>query len=154
MVRIVSALAMWLVIGIACAAPPNVLFIAVDDMRPDLGCYGVEFVKTPNLDRLAAGGTIFTKAYCQQAVCSPSRTSLLTGKRPDTTRIYDLQTHFRDTIPETVTLPQQFKQAGYHTAGMGKIYHGGLDDPASWSEPHQVPKGTQQWAAAGEQKDC
>jgi arylsulfatase A-like enzyme len=77
----------------------------------------------------------FRRAYCQQAVCSPSRTSLLTGLRPDTTRVYDLETHFRKTIPDAVTLPQRFLQAGYHTVGMGKIYHSGLDDAASWSEP-------------------
>ena len=73
----------------------NVLFIAVDDLRPQLGCYGMEKMHTPNLDALAARGTLFNRAYCQQAVCSPSRTSLLTGRRPDTTRVYDLQTHFR-----------------------------------------------------------
>ena len=69
-------------------------------------------------------------------MCSPSRTSLLTGRRPDTTRVYDLQTHFRDTIPDVVTLPQHFKANGYHTQGLSKIYHGGLDDPESWSVPH------------------
>lgn len=136
--RVLIAAALLLVGTIAPAADkPNILFIAVDDLRPDLGCYGVEFVKTPNLDKLAASGTIFTQAYCQQAVCSPSRTSLLTGKRPDTTRVWDLNTHFRDRIPDTVTLPQQFKQHGYHAVGMGKIYHGGFDDAASWSEPHR-----------------
>ncbi|MGC1275690.1 MAG: sulfatase [Planctomycetaceae bacterium] len=134
------------------AEKPNVLFIAVDDMRPDLGCYGVDFVKTPNLDKLAASGTIFTQAYCQQAVCSPSRTSLLTGKRPDTTKVWDLETHFRDHIPDTVTLPQQFKQHGYHAVGMGKIYHGGFDDKASWSEPHRSPKGTTGYARPENQK--
>lgn len=111
----------------------NVLFIAVDDLRPELGCYGAEHMKTPNIDRLAGQGTLFKHTYCQQAVCSPSRTSLMTGKRPDTTKIYNLQTHFRKTIPGTVTLPQYFKQHGYHTQAFGKIYHGGLDDLASWS---------------------
>jgi len=113
----------------------NVLFIAVDDLRPDLGCYGVDWVKSPHIDRLAAGGTVFNRAYCQQAVCSPSRTSLLTGRRPDTTRIYDLSTHFRAHLPDVVTLPQYFKQNGYHTQSIGKVYHGGLDDPLSWSAP-------------------
>lgn len=117
----------------------NVLFIAVDDLRPQLGCYGVKTIKSPNIDHLAETGTVFTRAYCQQAVCSPSRTSLLTGRRPDTTMVYDLQTHFRDTIPDVVTLPQQFKRHGYYAAGMGKIYHGGLDDSKSWSEPHWRP---------------
>src|SRR5450759_124628 len=84
----------------------HVLFIAVDDLRPELGCYGVKDMHTPNIDALAASGTIFDRAYCQQAVCSPTRTSLLTGRRPDTTRVYDLQTHFRKTIPDVVTLPE------------------------------------------------
>ena len=118
----------------------NVLFIAVDDLRPELGCYGVRDIKSPNIDALAARGTLFDRAYCQQAVCSPSRTSLLTGLRPDTTRIYDLETHFRLTIPNAVTLPEYFKQHGYHTQGLSKIFHGGLDDPQSWSVPHWQPK--------------
>jgi arylsulfatase A-like enzyme len=80
---------------------------------------------------------LFRRAYCQQAVCSPSRTSLLTGLRPDSTKVYDLVTHFRKTIPNVVTLPQRFKNEGYHVVGMGKIYHGSLDDPQSWSEPHR-----------------
>lgn len=119
----------------------NVLFIAVDDLRPELGCYGVPVIKSPNIDALARRGTVFNRAYCQQAVCSPSRTSLLTGRRPDTTKIYDLQTHFRLTLPEVVTLPQHFKLHGYHTLGFSKIYHGGLDDPRSWSVPHWAPRG-------------
>lgn len=113
----------------------NILFIAVDDLRTELGCYGVDQVHSPNIDQLAASGTLFERAYCQQAVCSPSRTSLMTGCRPDTTRVYDLQTHFRDNLPDVVTLPQHFKKHGYYTLGLGKIYHGGLDDEASWSEP-------------------
>jgi len=117
----------------------NVLFIAVDDLRPSLGCYGSPIVQSPNIDALAARGTVFTRAYCQQAVCSPSRTSLLTGRRPDTTRIYNLEDHFRDTIPDVVTLPQQFKLHGYHAQSMSKIYHGGLDDKESWSVPHWRP---------------
>jgi len=119
----------------------NVLFIAVDDLRPELGCYGVPVVKSPNIDALARRGTIFNRAYCQQAVCSPSRTSLLTGRRPDTTRIYDLQTHFRLTLPDVITLPQHFKQHGYHAQAFSKIYHGGLDDRLSWSVPHWRPGG-------------
>jgi arylsulfatase A-like enzyme len=118
----------------------NVLMIAVDDWRPQGGCYGDPVVKTPNLDRLAARGVVFRRAYCQQAVCSPSRTSLLTGRRPDTTRVYDLDTHFRTTIPDVVTLPQHFKAAGHHTQGLSKIYHGGLDDPPSWTVPHWTPR--------------
>ncbi|NOX56396.1 MAG: sulfatase [Planctomycetes bacterium] len=123
------------------AAPkrPNVLFFAVDDLRPELGCYGNTRIKSPNIDRLAARSVVFRRAYCQQAVCSPSRTSLLTGLRPDSTKVYDLQTHFRDTVPDVVTLPQHFKNHGYYTVGMGKIYHSGLNDPLSWSEPWRRP---------------
>jgi arylsulfatase A-like enzyme len=123
----------------AAAAPAekrlNVLFVAVDDLRTELGCYGVAGIKSPNIDRLAARGTLFERAYCQQAVCSPSRTSLLTGCRPDTTKVYDLETHFRTNLPDVVTLPQHFKACGYFTRSVGKIFHGGLDDKGSWSEP-------------------
>jgi iduronate 2-sulfatase len=117
----------------------NVLMIAVDDLRPQLGCYGDPEIKSPAIDRLASGGVLFKRAYCQQAVCSPSRTSLLTGRRPDTTKVYDLETHFRKTIPNVVTLPEHFKQHGYHSQGLSKIYHGTLDDPQSWSVPHWKP---------------
>ncbi|MGI9471238.1 MAG: sulfatase [Rubripirellula sp.] len=116
---------------------PNILFIAVDDLRPTIGCYGDSTALTPNLDRLASRGTTFTRAYCQQAVCSPSRLSLLTGRRPDTTRVWDLGTHFRQALPDVVTLPQFFRQAGYHTQSIGKIFHGNgkpAKDDISWSE--------------------
>ena len=113
----------------------NVLFIAVDDLRTELGCYGIKQIQSPNIDSLAERGTVFDHAYCQQAVCSPSRTSLLTGCRPDTTRVYNLVTHFREHLPDVVTLPQHFKNHGYFTRSVGKIYHGGLDDAQSWSEP-------------------
>lgn len=120
---------------------PNVLFIAIDDLRPEMGCYGNSVVKTPNFDRLAARGTVFNKAYCQQAVCSPSRSSIMTGRRPDATLVYDLETHFRVALPETVTLPQYFKSNGYHCAALNKIYHHGFEDGRSWSEPHWYPMG-------------
>ena len=113
----------------------NVLFIAVDDLRNELGCYGVKGIHSPNIDRLAATGTTFDRAYCQQAVCSPSRTSLLTGCRPDTTKVYDLVTHFRKALPDAVALPQHFRSHGYLTRSVGKIYHPGYDDQPSWSEP-------------------
>lgn len=133
--------------SLACAAPLgrlraaapksgyNVLFIAVDDLRPDLGCYGNSTVASPNIDRLAGRGLLFDQAYCQQAVCGPTRASLLTGLRPDSTRVWDNATHFRDTVPEVVTLPQHFKQNGYFTQAFGKILHGKMADARSWSVP-------------------
>jgi len=120
---------------------PNVLFIAVDDLRPELGCYGNAVVKSPNIDRLAARGMVFNHAYCQQAVCSPSRSSLLTGRRPDATRVWDLETHFRVALPDAVTLPQHFKAHGYYCAALNKIYHHGFEDGRSWNEPHWYPNG-------------
>jgi iduronate 2-sulfatase len=120
---------------------PNVLFIAVDDLRPEMGCYGNNVVKTPNFDRLAARGTVMNRAYCQQAVCSPTRSSLMTGRRPDATHVWDLETHFRTALPDVVTLPQYFKANGYHCAALNKIYHHGFEDGASWSEPHWFPSG-------------
>ena len=123
------------------AQPLNVLFIAVDDLRPDIGCYGVSHAKTPNIDRLAARGIVFDKAYCAQAVCSPSRTAMLTGLRPDTTKVWDLDTHFRDAQPNCVTLPQHFRANGYHTSALGKIEHHGFEDGPSWTEPRWFPSG-------------
>src|SRR5688500_15016829 len=133
--------------AVPAAVKPNVLFIAVDDLRPALGCYGATHIKSPNIDGLAKSGITFNRAYCQQAVCSPSRISLMTGRRPDTTKIYDLETALRKTLPDVVTLPQHFKQHGYHAAGFGKIYHGGLDDQESWSVPH-TPNRAMQYAGA------
>jgi len=127
--------------AIGAADKPNVLFIAVDDLRPEFGAYGKTYIKSPNLDKLAARGITFNRAYCQQAVCSPSRTCVLTGCRPDTTKVYDLMTHFRKAIPDVVTLPQHFKQNGYYVQGMGKLYHPGFDDEPSWSTPWTAPKG-------------
>lgn len=114
----------------------NVLFVVIDDLRPALGCYGDKIAVTPNIDRLANCGMVFNRAYCQQAVCSPSRLSFMTGRRPDTIRVWDLNTHFRTTSPDIVTLPQHFKNHGYHTQSLGKVYHGGgkpSKDPLSWT---------------------
>lgn len=124
----------------AASTKPNILFFAVDDLRPELGCYGNAIIKSPNIDRIAKAGLVFNRAYCQQAVCSPSRSSLLTGTRPDTTKVWDLETHFRKALPDVVTLPECFKKNGYFVQGMGKLFHGGFDDPQSWSVPWTSPK--------------
>ena len=122
-------------------ARPNVLFIAVDDMRCELGCFGTKHVISPNIDRLAASGVLFTRAYCQQAVCNPSRASLMTGLRPDTTKVWDLVTDLRTTIPDVVTLPQHFRGQGYRAVAYGKIYHNTFPDAPSWDEPTHGPRG-------------
>lgn len=131
----------------------NVLFLIADDLNCDLGCYGHPHAKSPNIDRLAARGVRFEHAYCQFPLCSPSRSSFLTGRRPNNTHIhtnpgagrfstdYRPKPHFRDFIPDTVTLPQLFRQHGYTVARVGKLYHygvpgqlgtSGLDDRQSW----------------------
>lgn len=133
--------------------PPNVLFLIADDLNCDLGCYGHPLAATPHIDALAARGVLFERAYCQFPLCSPSRASFLTGRRPDATgvlrnpggarfsHLYTGSPHFREFIPDTLTLPQRFREAGYTVARIGKLYHygvpgqigtSGLDDPASW----------------------
>ncbi len=116
------------------SGPPNVLFLAVDDLRPELGCYGAEHAITPHMDRLAREGFLFERAYCQSAVCNPSRASLMTGKRPDTIRVWDLKTDLREVSPDVLTLPQHFRRHGYYTASIGKIYHNIFPDEPSWDE--------------------
>ena len=111
----------------------NVLFIAVDDLRPELGCYGHQMVQSPNIDALAVSGTRFTRAYCQEAICAASRSSLLSGCRPDTTGIYGLNTPLRQAMPDILSLPQHFRNNGYTTISLGKIYHHGNDDKVGWS---------------------
>lgn len=132
--------------GLACtaaaAAPPNILFIAVDDLRTGVGAYGDPVAITPHLDALAARGVLFERAFVQQALCNPSRASMLTGLRPDTLQVWNLPTHFRETQPDVVTLPQLFRTNGYFTQGIGKIFHNWrtkiAGDPASWSVPEEM----------------
>ncbi|WDI45212.1 sulfatase [Bremerella sp. P1] len=158
------------------AANPNVLFIAVDDLACTLGCYGDVVAKTPNIDRLAAAGICFRRAYNQLPLCNPTRASVMTGLRPDQIKVYDLDRHFRDEVPDVVTLSQAFQKAGYFTARVGKIYHynvpasigtDGFDDPPSWhrtvnpkgrdkaeeaqifnAEPHRKISAALSWLAA------
>ncbi len=131
---------------------PNILFLAVDDLRLELGCYGVKDVKTPNIDRFAASGVAFTHAYCQQAVCNPSRVSLLTGLRPDKTKVWDLDTDFRTTIPEAVTIPQHFRTHGYRAVAFGKIFHNTFPDDVSWDEPTHWPEGVVKYSQENRQR--
>ena len=143
-----------LVAGLCCAAVclsaacvpggeigPNVLLVVVDDLNTDLGAYGHPVVQTPNIDRLAERGVLFSRAYTQYPQCNQSRASMLTGLYPEQLGVLDLQTHFRDRHPELVTLPQHFRRNGYFTARVGKVFHqgvpteigsDGLDDPQSW----------------------
>jgi iduronate 2-sulfatase len=137
---VIAAILVLVSISAARAAErPNVLLICVDDLKPMLGCYGDSTVKSPNIDALAARGVQFNRAYCNQAVCSPSRNALLTSLRPTTLGIYDLGTNFRVSRPDAVTLPQYFKENGYRSEGMGKVFHhghGNHEDDASWSVPY------------------
>ena len=140
MKRFVCFLASFVILHSSFAAKPlNVLFIAVDDLRPEFGCYGAAHMKTPSTDKLAASGILFERAYCQVAVCSPSRSSVLSGTRPDTTGVLDNQNFMRPNMPYVVTLPQHFKNHGYTSLSLGKIFHHSErepgDDPQSWSEP-------------------
>jgi iduronate 2-sulfatase len=119
-------------------ARPNVLLLLVDDLKPSFGAYGADWVHSPNLDRLAARGVQFNAAYCNQAVCAPSRNNLMLGSRSTSIGVYGLSVNFRAAEPKAITLPQIFKHHGYHAAGVGKVFHighGNTDDAASWSEP-------------------
>ena len=130
-------------ITVHAAPKPNILLVCVDDLKPVAASYGGQ-AKTPNMDALAKCGVLFERAYCNQAVCSPSRNALMLGLRPQTLGIYDLGTNFRHSRPDAVTLAQAFKNAGWRTEAMGKIFHvghGNGEDDASWSVPHWEPDG-------------
>ncbi len=138
---------------------PNVLFITIDDLRPQLGCYGDTVIQAPNIDRLASRGLVFQKAYCQYALCGPSRSSFLTGLRPETTKVYDLHRTLRDYDPALVTLPQLFKNNGYQTHGLFKVFHvvgfdpalfGNKDDAESWSDGAQWIPSRSAWGPQGD----
>lgn len=159
----------------------NVLFIAIDDLAPVLGCMGGVQARTPHMDRLAATGVCFTRAYNQLPLCNPTRASVMTGLRPDRIRVYDLDRHFRDELPDVITLPQHFKNSGWRTARVGKIFHynvpaaigtDGFDDPPSWeltvnpkgrdkteenlvfnAEPHRKISASLSWLAAAGQDE-
>ena len=169
-----------LILGLASPAvsedKPNILFISVDDLAASLGCYGDLIAKTPHIDRLAATGVRFDRAYNQLPLCNPTRASVMTGMRPDRIKVYDLDRHFRDEVPDAVTLSQQFMKSGYFAARVGKIYHynvpasigtDGFDDPPSWlrtvnpkgrdkdeedlifnAEPHRKISAALSWLAA------
>ena len=176
------SLAFFLFMGLLRGEPPvarkgpNVLFVVVDDLAATLGCYGDVVAKTPHIDRLAASGVRFERAYNQLPLCNPTRASVMTGLRPDRIKVYDLDRHFRDEVPDAITLPQSFQEAGYLAARVGKIYHynvpasigtDGFDDPPSWNlrlnpkgrdktdeglvfnaEPHRKISGALSWLAA------
>jgi iduronate 2-sulfatase len=128
----------------------NVLFIAVDDLRPELRCYGNKEIHSPHIDALAARGTLFERTYCQVAVCGASRASLMTGLRPQTTRCWNFKTPMREKNPDALSMPQHFKAQGYTTLSIGKIYHANNDDfPQGWSEKPLRGLGRQYASPAG-----
>ncbi len=125
------------------AAPerrPNILFVIVDDLRPELGCYGNPEIRTPNFDEFAKKAVVFTRAFCQAGACTPSRASAMIGMRPDTTRVWSLGEEFRKTVPDAVTMPQHFHKFGYHIVSMGKVFHNHMPDPFSFDEPDLKPE--------------
>ncbi|MEA1888059.1 MAG: sulfatase [Bacteroidota bacterium] len=119
---------------------PNVIFISFDDLRPELGCYGNQEIKSPNLDRFAEKGMVFLNTYCQVAVCQPSRASYMTGLRPDSVGSWHLGDHHRGMHPDIVSMPQYFHNYGYYTVSIGKVFHNYVYDSISWDEPDLRPE--------------
>ncbi len=139
---VLAALLLWAA-GASAGEPKNVLMILVDDLKAEFGAYGNSLVSSPNLDRLASKGIRFDRAYCNQAVCGPSRNNLLVGLRSTTLGLYGFDPGFRAVFPDAVTLPQYFMQHGYQVEGVGKVYHighGNYGDDASWSSPFHPDK--------------
>jgi iduronate 2-sulfatase len=135
-----------LLLSATAVAKPNVLFIAVDDLRPQLGCYGESWIKSPNIDRLAQSGLRFDRAYCQEAICMSSRVSLLSGYRPDHGKIYNNGPLF-EAAPDALTLNQHFFNHGYEALSLGKIYHHSGDKKRGWSQPAFLSEG--EWFGRG-----
>lgn len=117
----------------------NVLVFFIDDLRPELGCYGKQHIQSPNIDALASRGMLFERAYCQQAICAPSRISMMAGQYPDTLGIYDLWSPLRRSVPDVMSMPRYFFERGYETSSFGKVYHHHSDDSAYWSDLPDVP---------------
>ncbi len=133
------SLALLITTNARAANPPNVLFIIVDDLRPELGCYGVDAIQTPHLDALAKEALVFDRAYCQEAICMSSRNSMLSGFRPDERRIWSNR-DVRKELQDIDFFPAHFRKNGYHSIGIGKIAHNSWEDPRCWSEEHLVPE--------------
>ena len=142
-VSLTTLLALYLLIACEDHKEPtkkhNILFVSIDDLRPTLGVYGDSIVHSPNIDKLASEGITFREVYCQSAVCAPSRASLMTGVRPDSTRVWHLGNKFREINPDAVTMPQYFSKFGYHTVNIGKMFHNYMPDSISWDEPDLRP---------------
>lgn len=119
--------------------PKNVLVFFIDDLRPELACYGQRYISSPNIDALAGQGLLFERAYCQQAICAPSRASFMSGQYPDTLGIFDLKSPLRKTHPDVVSMPSYFRSRGYRTSSFGKVYHHHTDDSQFWSDLPDLP---------------
>jgi arylsulfatase A-like enzyme len=120
--------------------PPNIMFVLIDDLRPELGCYGIKEIKTPHIDKFASQGVMFTRNFCQVSLCAPSRACMLTGLRNDSLRVWDNKDRFRRINPDVITIPQYFHEHGYHTVSMGKIFHNHMPDSVSFDEPDLRPE--------------